>query len=59
MRQDCIKVQATLLIPYDGDKFGDTGRAEELAQQIEAYLKEHDGVTVDVFRAKKTRVGVE
>jgi hypothetical protein len=59
MKTACIKIQATLIIPYDADKYGDTGRAEELAMKIDADLTNMDGVTVDVFRAKKCRVEAE
>lgn len=59
MKQPVIKITATLLIPYDPDKFGDTGRAEAIAVEIESCMRNQDGVTVDEWRCKKTSVGME
>ena len=56
MKTDCIRLTATILIPFNADKFGDTGRAEAIAQKIEADLKDADGVTVDAIKTKKCRV---
>lgn len=54
MKQHCIKITATLLIPYDPDTRGDTGRAEDLEV---ALLDDLTGrATVDRWQAKKTVV---
>lgn len=59
MRQDCIKITMTLLIPFDGNKFGDTGRAELLANQLAKDIEAKEGVTVDRYQVKKCRVDAE
>lgn len=59
MKQDVIRIQATILIPYNPQTWGDTHRAEQLAGELMADVQNADGVTLDVWKAKKTRVGVE
>jgi len=58
MKQDCIKITIQLLVPYEPNTFGDTHRAEQLASDVKADLG-REGIVVDVFRAKKTRVSME
>lgn len=56
MRQDCIKITATLLIPYTKNQFGATAAAEKIALDLEAYVSTNEAVTVDSWKAKHTSV---
>lgn len=59
MKQHVIKITTTLLIPYDPNKWGETGLAENEANEIHNALKAMDRVTIDKFQAKKCRVDAE
>ena len=59
MKTDCIRITATILIPFDAATWGDTHRAEQLASKLMADVQNADGVTLDKWQAKKTRVEAE
>ena len=59
MRADVIKITATLLTPYDRQKFGATAEAEKVAKALEDYCQDQTSVTVDKWQAKHTSVEVE
>lgn len=57
MKQDCIKITAVILLPFSPDVFGDTDRAEKLAQKIQNDMEQC--ATIDKWLAKKCRVEAE
>ena len=59
MKQHVIKITAVLLIPYDPDKWGDTHRAEQIASGLMKTVQDAEGVTLDEWRARKTKVDAE
>lgn len=59
MKQHCIKITVTVLVPFDPDRFGSTGEAEAAAQKLEADLRENEAFTIDRFQAKKVKVDAE
>ena len=59
MKQDCIKITAVILVPFDPDKWGDTHRAEQLAGKLMADVQAAEGVVLDKWAARKCRVEAE
>lgn len=54
MRQDCIKITAVILVPYNRQEFGATATAEKAAQEIHNYVTTNEYVAVDKWQAKHT-----
>lgn len=55
-RTHVIRIQTTLLIAYDPDKWGDTGRAEAECKRIEELLASQGAVAIEEWAVKKTTV---
>lgn len=55
-RTHVIRIQTSLLIAYDPDKWGDTGRAEGECARIESMLSSQDEVAIEEWAVKKTTV---
>lgn len=55
-RTHVIRIQTTLLIAYDPDKLGDTGRAEAECKRVEELLSADPALAIEEWAVKKTTV---
>lgn len=55
-RTHVIRIQTSILIAYDPDKWGDTARAEAECDRIEKLLSSDQALAVEEWVVKKTTV---